>query len=363
MPNAIYSQHPETLVSSTSKDKNPDHFILPDLVADCPYTPRSNPNCYEQARKSEKWLLSYAKHNPKKTAKFMGLKAGELTASCYPDADARHLRTCDDFMNYLFNLDDWLDEFDVNDTNGMHECCIGAMKDSAGFRTDKKAGLLTKDFFSRFEETAGKGCRQRFIDSMDLFFVAVAKQSRDRVNGIIPNLDSYIETRRDTSGCKPCFQLIEYAGRFDLPQFVVECKEIQEMEEATNDLVTWSNDIFSYNKEQERNDTHNMIPVTMHQYGYSLQQAIDHVGQKCKESIERFEHNRQKIREDKKDRWDQDTKKMVEMYADGLQNWIVGSLHWSFESERYFGKAGLQVKKDRLVKLSPRRPLVPASHN
>ncbi len=82
---------------------------------------------------------------------------------------------------------------------------------------------------------------------MELFFKAVAKQSRDRANGVIPDLNSYIEVRRDTSGCKPCFQLIEFAGGFDLPDEVVQNHEIQEMEEATNDLVTWSNvRIFSF---------------------------------------------------------------------------------------------------------------------
>jgi hypothetical protein len=34
---------------------------------------------------------------------------------------------------------------------------------------------------------------------------------------------------------------------------------------------------------------------------------------------------------------------------------LIGSLHWSFDSERYFGKDGLEVKKHREVKLLPKR--------
>lgn len=84
---------------------------------------------------------------------------------------------------------------------------------------------------------------------MDLFFIAVAKQSDDRANGRIPDLESYITVRRDTSGCKPCFALIEYAARIDLPDEVMSHPVIMAMEEATNDLVTWSNvnhSLFSY---------------------------------------------------------------------------------------------------------------------
>ena len=76
---------------------------------------------------------------------------------------------------------------------------------------------------------------------MDLFFKAVTIQARDRAAGIIPDLEDYIVVRRDTSGCKPCWALIEYASGLDLPDEVMEHPIIQSLDEATNDLVTWSN--------------------------------------------------------------------------------------------------------------------------
>jgi hypothetical protein len=76
---------------------------------------------------------------------------------------------------------------------------------------------------------------------MDLFFKAVTVQARDRAAGFVPDLEDYIVVRRDTSGCKPCWALIEYASGLDLPDEVMEHPIIQSMDEATNDLVTWSN--------------------------------------------------------------------------------------------------------------------------
>jgi hypothetical protein len=121
----------------------PQKYILPDLIADCVYPLRVNRHCYEVARASERWLLEGANHSPKKAKAFMGLRAGELTAACYPDANAFHLRVCTDFMNYLFNLDDWLDEFDVKDTNGMAACCLNALRNPHTFQTDKAAGKMS----------------------------------------------------------------------------------------------------------------------------------------------------------------------------------------------------------------------------
>lgn len=145
----------------------------------------------------------------------------------------------------------------------MWLCCIGAVRNLNEFQMDKKAGLLTKWYapnvfslhtfsahlfiylsssFERFPDYgAGSGCRDRFVHSMDLFFDAVAKQSRDRANGAKPDPNSYTEIRRDTSGCKSCLQLIEFAGGFNLPGEVFQSHDIQEMGEAANDLVTWSN--------------------------------------------------------------------------------------------------------------------------
>ncbi|KAG9315373.1 isoprenoid synthase domain-containing protein [Chiua virens] len=349
-------------------------FILPDLVSDCHYPLRLSPDCYNVARASEHWLLRGARLVEPRVTKFMGLKAGELTASCYPDADEFHLRVCSDFMNWLFNMDDWLDEFDVTDTWGMRECCIGAFRDPNNFQTDKLGGLMSKSYVASlsscsvasndgsswdgtgssaaFIQTGGPGCTKRFIHTMDLFFIAVAKQADDRCQWTYPDLESYITVRRDTSGCKPCFALIEYAARIDLPDEVMSHPVIMAMEEATNDLVTWSNDIFSYNVEQSRWDTHNMIVVLMREQGLDLQGAVDYVGALCKGTVQRFEDNRAMLPS-----WGEELDKQVAIYVEGLQNWIVGSLHWSFDSERYFGKQGLQVKQNRVIKLLPKRPL------
>ena len=60
--------------------------------------------------------------------------------------------------------------------------------------------------------TGSRGAQRRFIETFELFFRAVAQQAKDRETGNIPDLESYIAMRRDTSGCKPCWALIEYAN-------------------------------------------------------------------------------------------------------------------------------------------------------
>jgi hypothetical protein len=79
------------------------------------------------------------------------------------------------------------------------------------------------------------------MSTMDLFFQAITIQAKDRRDGVVPDLDSYIAVRRDTSGCKPCWALVEYANDLDIPDEVIEHPVMETLGEAANDLVTWSN--------------------------------------------------------------------------------------------------------------------------
>ncbi|KAF9237773.1 isoprenoid synthase domain-containing protein [Melanogaster broomeanus] len=341
---------PATTDTTTRRSElSPASFVLPDLVSDCPYPLRINPHFHDVARASGQWMLEGARLVEPRATKFLGLKAGELGAVCYPNADASHLRVCLDFLNWSFDMDDWLEGFNVDDTWGMRDCYIAALRDPIHFQTEKLGAKMAKSFFGRFIQTSGPGCTERFICTMDLSLIAAAKQAANRANGHIPDLKSYTALRRDASGCKPCFALIEYAARIDLPDEVVSHPVILGLEEAANDFVSWSNDIFSYNVEQSRREPHNLIAVLMHHRGIGLQGAVDHAGALCKGAIQRFEENRAILPS-----WGEEVDQQVAIYIEGLQDWMVGSLHWSFESERYFKKEGPQVKQTRIVKLRPK---------
>ena len=127
-----------------------DSFLLPDFISYCHYPLRSNPYEREVTQASESWLLATANLNEKKRRAFVDLNASGLAAVCYPDADGNHLRVVADFINYLFKLDDWTDEFAAKDVGGMRDCVLGALRDPKGFETDKGVGKLAKRFVHLF---------------------------------------------------------------------------------------------------------------------------------------------------------------------------------------------------------------------
>ncbi|KAE9395551.1 terpenoid synthase [Gymnopus androsaceus JB14] len=338
----------------------PDHFILPDLVSHCTFPLVYHRKGDAVAKESVRWLdANCPVLNNKRRRALYGLQAGELTAFCYNTAEKKRLRVVSDFMNYLFHLDNISDGMMTSDTDALSDAVMNALWFPEFYCPTRKAdyvqptkelhaGKLARDFWSRCIRDAGPGCQARFKETLELFFEAVNIQAKDRDAGVIPDLESYINVRRDTSGCKPCWALIEYALNIDLPDYVAEDPIIMALNQSTNDLVTWSNDIFSYNVEQSRGDTHNMIVILMKFHGHSLQEAVDYVGDLCRQTIDEFSANRKKIPS-----WGPVVDKMVQKYVQGLQDWIVGSLHWSFQTTRYFGTDGQEVKKTRYIKLLP----------
>jgi len=113
-----------------------------------------------------------------------------------------------------------------------------------------------------------------------------------------------------------------------------------------------------------------MICILMKYHGHTLQSAVDYVGKLCAETIDTFSDNKKKLPS-----WGPEIDDMVAQYVQGLQDWIVGhvhfpyiytvdltmcildrSLHWSFQSTRYFGTNGMEVKRHRLVTLLPLEP-------
>lgn len=81
-----------------------------------------------------------------------------------------------------------------------------------------------------------------------------------------------------------------------------------------------------------------------------LQASMNFAGELCHQSISKFEADRRSLPS-----WGTEIDRDVQLYVQGLQDWIVGSLHWSFVTKRYFGMEGEAVKKHRTIQLLPRK--------
>ena len=84
----------------------------------------------------------------------------------------------------------------------------------------------------------------------------------------------------------------------------------------------------------------------MNEKGVDLDGALKWVGECHEEVLSRFQAQRRMLPS-----WGFDMDLVVDAYVERLAHWIRGHDCWSFESGRYFGSKGREIKKHRLVTL------------
>lgn len=62
-------------------------------------------------------------------------------------------------------------------------------------------------------------------------------QVSDRLGNRLPSLEEILAVRRDSSGCRPLYSLVEYAHNLQIPDEVFDDPFIQELEDLGVDMV------------------------------------------------------------------------------------------------------------------------------
>ncbi|KAL1724354.1 isoprenoid synthase domain-containing protein [Schizophyllum commune] len=326
----------------------PSHFILPDLKSPvCAlFLKATNPHYGAVSEESREWIDSFAFFPDKKRVQFQQCIFELLASHSYPYADYSKFRVCCDFLNLVFALDEVSDEQNGSDARETMNVYVRAMR---GLTVDEGTKLYqaTKEFRERLMVGIGPRCFQRFIEHGEEYVDAVTVEAYLREEGKVLSIKDFLPTRRDNSGVRQCFCLIEYSLGIDLPEFVLEDPTFQEIYWAGVDLICWENDLYSYRMELARGISGvNFVTVLMNELDLDIQGAADYVGEVCVGLLSQYERGRKNLPS-----WDAETDIAVARYVKALGCWIRSLVDWSFETPRYFGQDALEVKRTRIVKL------------
>ena len=84
----------------------------------------------------------------------------------------------------------------------------------------------------------------------------------------------------------------------------------------------------------------------MHNNQLSLQEAVDHAGVMYQKLLRDMVQGKETLRS-----FGPVVDSQLHSFIRGLEDWVVGSLHWSFQSQRYFGDDAGQSHVMRGVKI------------
>nr|QOJ43464.1 MTPSL [Christella parasitica] len=179
----------------------------------------------------------------------------------------------------------------------------------------------------------------RFISTMADYFEGIKVQASFRAQVTIPDMESYMEIRRQASFTIPCFILMEYALGIELDEPTFYNPLIQELRNVALDYISLCNDIVSSPIEIGIGDYFN-LPSILYSSAVSpsnftsFQNAMDHVAQMAEDLNNRAISLISTIHDDNK-HIEPYMVAPIHAYVEALSLGMSGALAWFYKTARY----------------------------
>lgn len=188
------------------------------------------------------------------------------------------------------------------------------------FLSNIKDLSCNKEWFFRFKRNVVEYLSKGVLVSLE-------KQRQ----GSTIDLSSYMNFRYYDSGVYPILDLIEFSGNLYLTE--VECNLLSELKKTANRIIFFSNDLFSYHKEKNEDNTINIIKILLQQNMKLDEKAIAIKVIKMIESEIRLfsKFAKHLIREPS-------VSDALRTYITGVETCVKNHYYWSIQCRRYRGE-------------------------
>ncbi|KAF9050466.1 isoprenoid synthase domain-containing protein [Panaeolus papilionaceus] len=134
--------------------------------------------------------------------------------------------------------------------------------------------------------------------------------------------------------------------RHDLPEYVFENEIVKGLSDATTDIMTWPNDLRSFNKEQPDNDFQNLVCCIMVERNIELQDAINVLTDMLDARVTEYLALKKSLPS-----FGESVDAQLMKYLTAMENFVQGTVAWYYRSPRYFSKAERRkaLKRNRIV--------------
>jgi 5-epi-alpha-selinene synthase len=207
-------------------------------------------------------------------------------------------------------------------------------------RQDIPLAHALSDILKRMLRIWGAKYFHLLVPCLQDYFNGCVLQANNHSQSKVPDVDTYIKTRRLSVAGDLMLAWIEYFNQLNIPNVLRKHHIIQKINEKTINIFAWCNDIYSLPKELASNDVHNLVLVLHYQQQCSLNEAIEYA----------VEMHNQEIRtllnlEASLPSFGEEGDAEITKYLSGIHDWIRGNFDWSKKTERYNSLENLDLVK------------------
>ncbi|KAK8098738.1 terpene synthase [Apiospora kogelbergensis] len=295
------------------------------------------------------------------------LKAVDLanfTCVIYPDAEWERLTTMGILCFFLFAFDDMIDKeidpdvadlaSDMHSANQFRHETVLYLRQQL-LQAPKRRGSLTTTakphaphrLLPSFAHVA-RACaaaaptqinQPLLAQDLEDFILSNGPEQDFRLAGQLPTIDEYWNFRHGTGAVFIFADLTQYMADTHLPAELAWCDEVRVMRLEMSLQPILCNDLFSLKKEMREGTASNLVPITIHEKGDSLDAAVDQVVDQMYTSAERFEAAATSLRDKAQAFGDGEHGKGVqrelERFIAAFESFQTGCFRFYMESRRF----------------------------
>lgn len=310
-----------------------ERYSIPAIY--CPFPPLINAHVEEVQEHITTWVQHFhLVRQERALQRFRASKFGYLISRAYPRAAFQDLAIVADWNTWLFLLDDQFDESGIGrDPEQMQQAfadLLAILHDALPQAGDSPLALSLHDVWQRMQQRTTAAWQESFRTPVEDYFAACIWEATNRARKLTPRREEYIRLRRITGALLTDVALIDLTEHIALPPAVRLSAPVEQLTDMANDVVCWTNDIISLEKEMARGDVHNLVLVIQHEQQCSLQAAVDEAAQLVRARVEEYIATERDLPS-----FGPASDADLAKYRAVLRAWMRGNLDWGRDSGRY----------------------------
>ncbi len=147
-----------------------------------------------------------------------------------------------------------------------------------------------QDVWKRIHRHSSAAWRRRFVRALVESFSAYQWEARNRFSQRIPAVVEYLDYRRKTSGWRTLALLVDLTLGRTLSERVYSSPAFQQLLDTANNVICWSNDLFSFEKERAIGEVHNLVHIVQTEYRCTIEAAMQMIGTWHNQEVRRWQH-------------------------------------------------------------------------
>jgi hypothetical protein len=314
-----------------------------------PFEARINPEADRAREHHLDWIRAHGLVRAGESLRrYRDWRLTDLAAYAYPEAAPEDLDLVTDAVCLGFPLDDQFDGVLGRQPERAAELAtaLAAVPTRPPGSTPLPEAPIVRAYAEVWRRSAqgmSPAWRHRAAGNLVRFFRSYVAEANNRYLGVRLDETAYVRLRRQAVGTAPVFDLIERAGRFEVPHPAYYSPEVQTLTRCAGDVIFLCNDVHSVEREEAQGDPHNLVLILQRDAGCTRRDAMAQVAGMVRERVELFRRLSGRLPQlAARRRLDGRGRADLERYVAGLRAWMIGNQLWGTATARYTSGAGEQ---------------------